>query len=170
MTVILWQFLIAISTLVVWRILGFRWGLVITFVWTLWTLFAVNNPFLVFLQLALLWTVVIANFVSQHKSKILTTSQTQIHTPKLDLDFISPDEEKSFEAKNYAIVTAHKQFLENLGISWGGTIFSKHHKIRSTHCYNCKTALTTHIDIECVSCGWLLCTCGACGCGWYGYR
>lgn len=37
---------------------------------------------------------------------------------------------------------------------------------RVTHCYRCRRSLTTDFDLACNGCGWLVCICGACGCGW----
>jgi hypothetical protein len=34
------------------------------------------------------------------------------------------------------------------------------------HCYSCKSLLTNATELECASCGWILCKCGACGCGY----
>lgn len=36
---------------------------------------------------------------------------------------------------------------------------------RVTHCWACKQGLDSRQDLEHVHCGWLVCTCGACGCG-----
>ena len=41
---------------------------------------------------------------------------------------------------------------------------AKHSRVAK--CYSCKSPLDNSIDIECSSCGWILCTCGACGCGY----
>jgi len=38
--------------------------------------------------------------------------------------------------------------------------------IRETHCYACKKELKTNVQLECSLCGWLVCECGACGCGY----
>lgn len=43
--------------------------------------------------------------------------------------------------------------------------FSNQKKQRKTHCWNCKKYLETGLFLECSSCGWLVCRCGACGCG-----
>lgn len=40
---------------------------------------------------------------------------------------------------------------------------------RFAHCYVCHAHLDNSSDVECVSCGWILCACGACGCGYLGY-
>lgn len=39
---------------------------------------------------------------------------------------------------------------------------------RLTHCYSCKVPLDSSVDIECTACNWIICSCGACGCGWAG--
>jgi len=36
---------------------------------------------------------------------------------------------------------------------------------RKTHCYECHSSLNNEIDMECSRCNWIVCTCGACGCG-----
>lgn len=36
---------------------------------------------------------------------------------------------------------------------------------RVTHCWACKEPLDSRQDIEHIACGWLVCSCGACGCG-----
>ena len=60
----------------------------------------------------------------------------------------------------------HRQKLEEMGVSYIG-IRSNSTKIhRVTHCYDCKQGLDSTINLECMSCGWILCRCGACGCGW----
>ncbi|MFH1430635.1 MAG: hypothetical protein ABIG71_03895 [Candidatus Uhrbacteria bacterium] len=39
---------------------------------------------------------------------------------------------------------------------------------RRTHCYSCKRALDSQRDARCIHCGWLVCSCGACGCQYQG--
>lgn len=39
---------------------------------------------------------------------------------------------------------------------------------RITHCYSCQRHLDSNADWECSACGWMLCSCGACGCGYRG--
>jgi hypothetical protein len=38
---------------------------------------------------------------------------------------------------------------------------------RTTHCYACKEHLDSSLHLECNSCAWLVCYCGACGCGYH---
>lgn len=39
---------------------------------------------------------------------------------------------------------------------------------RTTNCYACKTQLDNSVDQECNECRWIVCYCGACGCGYTG--
>ncbi len=61
----------------------------------------------------------------------------------------------------------HKLFLEKHGIVYRGVRERTQRFLvrRITHCYSCKLDLDNAVDLECVACGWILCTCGACGCG-----
>jgi hypothetical protein len=58
-------------------------------------------------------------------------------------------------------------YFSRLGIPDPGTRAGRgiEHK-RVTHCYACKGALDNSVDLECMTCGWMLCTCAACGCGY----
>ncbi len=38
-------------------------------------------------------------------------------------------------------------------------------RVRKTWCWNCKSDLDNRIQLECNDCGWIICECGACGCG-----
>jgi hypothetical protein len=83
-------------------------------------------------------------------------------------------ERRKAEAERIANLTPaerHKERLENLGKEYRGVRPATQNplKRRITHCYTCKMPLDNSIDIECVSCGWILCVCGACGCGYVGY-
>ena len=64
----------------------------------------------------------------------------------------------------------HRIFLEELGIAYKGVRAgsSRVRFRRVTHCYICRKHLDNAVDVECVACGWILCTCGACGCGFSG--
>ena len=65
----------------------------------------------------------------------------------------------------------HKERLEKLGKEYLGVRPATHDPLRRrvTHCYVCRKHLDNSIDIECVKCDWILCTCGACGCGFLGH-
>lgn len=73
------------------------------------------------------------------------------------------------EARRQASLTLeerHRSRLEKLGKTYLGVRpATRIHPRRIIHCYACKRGLDNSVDIECVACGWILCTCGACGCG-----
>ena len=73
--------------------------------------------------------------------------------------------------ENLTPAERHKERLERLGKEYLGVrpATKKPLRRRITHCYACKVPLDNSLDIECISCNWILCTCGACGCGYVGY-
>jgi uncharacterized small protein (DUF1192 family) len=71
------------------------------------------------------------------------------------------------EAKRSALEARHRAFLEKGGQQYSGVrIRPNSSPQRITHCWSCKRHLDSSIDLECVACNWILCDCGACGCGW----
>lgn len=62
----------------------------------------------------------------------------------------------------------HQKFLNDLGITYLGVSIPGVKRHRVTHCYNCQKDLDNTIDIECNKCHWMVCSCGACGCGHVG--
>lgn len=60
----------------------------------------------------------------------------------------------------------HKSRLIALGFPYKGTRTSRKRKLRVAHCWVCLGRLDNSVDLECVACGWLLCDCGTCGCGY----
>lgn len=61
---------------------------------------------------------------------------------------------------------AHVNFLLKRGLPYYGVRPREDVKVhRVTMCWNCKEELDNNVDIECNNCGWIICTCGACGCG-----
>lgn len=62
--------------------------------------------------------------------------------------------------------TKHAAHLERIGLKNPGirkSVRAKAHRI--THCWACKESLDNNHDLECIGCGWIICECGACGCG-----
>ena len=60
----------------------------------------------------------------------------------------------------------HKRFLRERGLSDSGIRpATTHERHRVTHCWSCAGRLDSTIDVECAACGWIICQCGACGCG-----
>ena len=70
------------------------------------------------------------------------------------------------ESKNNQIKENHADFLKSQNIrSLGSRVRRESLPPRVTHCWSCKDSLDSTIDLECCGCGWILCACGACGCG-----
>jgi hypothetical protein len=74
------------------------------------------------------------------------------------------------KAREREIEDAHRKTIQSLGLTYAGVRFSSEYGTprRITHCYACKRNLDNGIELECVACGWILCPCGACGCGYSG--
>lgn len=67
------------------------------------------------------------------------------------------------------ISEAHNQFLKSMNI--GAKSTAKMVKVsavshRVSHCWNCKHTVDNHYQYECSTCGWIICSCGACGCSY----
>jgi hypothetical protein len=71
--------------------------------------------------------------------------------------------------KEQKAIQKHKEYLIEIGKPYSGVNLKTTKVHRVTHCYSCKENLDSHFHIECNSCGWLICKCGACGCG-YEYK
>ena len=67
---------------------------------------------------------------------------------------------------NLPLAERHKEILAQLGLPYKGLRPATQRYRRVTHCYACRQHLDNSVDVECVTCGWILCTCGACGCGY----
>ena len=59
----------------------------------------------------------------------------------------------------------HQEFLENLGLT-GNAKTVEARTNRAANCYSCKCSLSSKSNLECSNCSWLICKCGACGCGY----
>ena len=85
----------------------------------------------------------------------------QIPTPALKV--ASPEnivlhDSLSLEERHRAILSACGKC--SMGIRNNAT-----HRSRVAHCWFCKAYLNNAVNYECVACNWILCACGACGCG-----
>ena len=79
------------------------------------------------------------------------------------------DEQKraTLEKKRNQAIVNHQLFLDRLGIPYQGISEANPMKGRRvTHCYSCKQPLDNLINSECSVCKWIICGCGACGCGY----
>jgi hypothetical protein len=76
----------------------------------------------------------------------------------------------SLNATDLALVKRHRDRLLESGRPFRGVrrATAKAER-RTTHCYACKARLDNATDLQCTDCDWLLCRCGACGCGYLGY-
>ena len=78
------------------------------------------------------------------------------------------DRQKEEDRKIKEVKVRHQEFLNSLGVNYLGIIsIDTTGKHRATHCYNCKENLDNNINIECNACHWIICECGACGCGYW---
>lgn len=66
--------------------------------------------------------------------------------------------------KTEELIVKHKNFLSEMGIAYQGTRKAGQKLHRVAHCWKCATLLDSKLDVECIACGWILCSCGACGC------
>ena len=69
------------------------------------------------------------------------------------------------DIKREIVVETHKKFIETRGLTYRGVRQPMEH--RTTHCYYCQRHLDNLVDLECNTCGWIICRCGACGCGYH---
>ncbi len=75
------------------------------------------------------------------------------------------------EKERLDLIARHEAFVAKSGKTYQGFITSnKVRNPRITHCYSCYEDLDSRADVECKICGWLVCNCGACGCGWSGHK
>lgn len=65
------------------------------------------------------------------------------------------------------VKSKHLTYLKNRNLSAAGTEKrSDASPQRFTHCWRCKSNINSVTLLECCGCGWILCNCGACGCGY----
>ncbi len=68
--------------------------------------------------------------------------------------------------------TLHEAYQQSLGLGYRGLrarnpVHRTADGHRVTHCWRCQRDLDNAIDYECVRCGGIVCSCGACFCGTY---
>lgn len=73
--------------------------------------------------------------------------------------------EIELEDRRKRAIEKHKEYLIKFGKHYSGITQNSDKTHRVTHCYACKDNLDSSLHIECNSCNWLICYCGACGCG-----
>lgn len=109
-------------------------------------------------------------FIKNKKEEILKRKKINpiIHIKKENnetnkLEIERKELQKKEEEKIKAI-NNHRKNISLLGIKYNG-ISPTLKKHRTPNCYACKTLLDNSINIECNLCNWIICNCGACGCG-----
>ena len=71
------------------------------------------------------------------------------------------------EQRRLQALRNHQDFLKSKGLQFRGVAARNANKYhRMTHCYSCKDSLDNEMDSECTACRWIICGCGACGCGY----
>lgn len=76
---------------------------------------------------------------------------------------------ETIKAYKAHIIEKHRSNITSLGVEYRGVqVSKKRRKRRTANCYACQSPLDNYFDLECVKCGWIVCDCGACGCGWKG--
>ena len=68
--------------------------------------------------------------------------------------------EQSYQA---TVAENHKRFLAKQGVAFIG-VRNKGKRSRETRCHLCKEDIDSELFMECQGCGWIICSCGACGC------
>ena len=81
-------------------------------------------------------------------------------------DFVKEAEVELIEKENIELERKHRVHLQKYGLSSAGTRKTEATGLaRFTHCWSCKQNIDSFSFLECALCGWILCNCGACGCG-----
>lgn len=60
---------------------------------------------------------------------------------------------------------AYQQNMQKLGKNPGLRPLVKYPAVRHTHCYACRRSIDNLRFYQCTDCRWIICLCGACGCG-----
>jgi hypothetical protein len=83
--------------------------------------------------------------------------------------FVAADrkrQQESVEGRRKEAIERHRAYLAKHNQRYSGVTEASTKTHRSTHCYRCKEDLDSSLHVECNSCNWLICYCGACGCGY----
>jgi hypothetical protein len=62
-------------------------------------------------------------------------------------------------------VAAHSEFLSARGMPQSATGKPKKSSHRVASCPICSRKFGNAVELECAACHWIICVCGACGCG-----
>lgn len=116
-----------------------------------------------------------ARYMLDEHNRLLDERMRKLDAPNVfSAAFLLPEATAAAEVtdltvKYHRIIEAkHREFLRDGGMPYLGTQPTTK-SFRITHCYSCKTDLNSELYKECRACGWIICSCGACGCG-YGLK
>jgi hypothetical protein len=60
----------------------------------------------------------------------------------------------------------HRRLFEGLSMPYPGVRPIQSLRHLNQYCWNCKNKIDTRMVFECKACAWIVCQCGACGCGY----
>lgn len=90
--------------------------------------------------------------------------EEQIRAKNHQSDWFKASEAKRLEAMLVALPETRRRIFNDLGMKDPGVRRATRHRT-PTQCYSCKQNLNTSTNLECITCGWMVCYCGACKCG-----
>lgn len=103
--------------------------------------------------------------VAQREAERLAAAQEAARIESERWNSLTPEEQHREFME--VIAMRHRQRLERLGFVFKGIRPADHSMFhRVSHCYECGEELDNAVDVECRACNWILCGCGACGCGY----
>ena len=106
------------------------------------------------------------------KSAHATTALKELREKNRELEEKNRElqEKKKREAEQHRAeaIERHKAYLKRHGKPYSGVTQNSRRKRRAPFCWSCHEHLDSDLHIECNSCGWLICYCGACGCAYEG--
>ena len=101
----------------------------------------------------------------QHGSAFLASEPLRLSDEAGRIDAANVRKAKEDEKNAAEIIRRHNEYLEDNGLPIPERRVLAPSTPRMTHCWNCKKPLSNLISVECESCKWIICSCGACGCG-----
>lgn len=102
-------------------------------------------------------------FWSLSKNRFLDLDRAKARSAAKKIE--GKDRDVVIEKYRQSVVVRHRLRLQRMGKKYAGIREPNQIIARVTHCWSCKRTLTSEGYPECIECGWILCECGACGCG-----
>ena len=70
------------------------------------------------------------------------------------------------EAQRVRTRQAHRERLAAMGLDFKGIRKKFNQRERAARCHECARSLDSSHNLDCAACAWMICKCGACGCGY----